>query len=80
MPRIEPVQPEQADEKVAPLLDKARRTMGGRVINLVRQLAVSPAALEAYLGLKGGLRRGSLPAQLQESIALAVAEANECTY
>ena len=43
-------------------------------------VAVSPAALEGYLGLSGALGKGELPAATRERIALAVAEINGCAY
>jgi uncharacterized peroxidase-related enzyme len=52
----------------------------GSVPNLFRLLAVSPAALEGYLGLSGALGKGSLDARTRERIALAVAEFNGCGY
>jgi uncharacterized peroxidase-related enzyme len=52
----------------------------GVVPNMMRTMAQSPRVLEGYLALSGALRRGLLPATLQEQIALAVAEANACNY
>ena len=52
----------------------------GSVPNLFRLLAVSPAALEGYLGLSGALGKGVLDARTRERIALAVAEFNGCGY
>jgi uncharacterized peroxidase-related enzyme len=56
------------------------KTKLGSVPNLFRLLAVSPAALEGYLGLSGALGKGSLDARTRERIALAVAEFNGCGY
>jgi len=52
----------------------------GVVPNLFRLVAVSPAALQGYLGLMGALQKGTIPAQTGERIALAVAEVNGCDY
>ena len=52
----------------------------GVVPNLFRLVAVSPAALEGYLGMSGALAKGALPAATRERIALAVAEINGCNY
>jgi len=52
----------------------------GSVPNLFRAVAISPQALEGYLGLSGALAKGSLPAATRERIALAVAEVNGCGY
>jgi len=54
--------------------------MLGSVPNMFRLIAVSPAALEGYLGMFGALSKGELPAPTRERIALAVAEINGCTY
>lgn len=52
----------------------------GSVPNLFRIVATSPQTLQGYLGLNGALQKGSLSAQVRESIALAVAEVNGCNY
>lgn len=52
----------------------------GSVPNLFRLLAVSPAALEGYLGFSGALGKGALDVRTRERIALAVAEFNGCGY
>ncbi len=79
MPRIEPVNPDTATGKVKNLLDQVQDEMG-RVSNLIKTLANSPAALEAYLGFSNALSNGVLPARLREQIALTVSEANRCGY
>jgi uncharacterized peroxidase-related enzyme len=62
-----------------PLLEAVNK-MIGKVPNLFRLVATSPAALEGYLGLSGALAKGRLPAATRERIALAVAEINGCGY
>lgn len=52
----------------------------GVVPNLYRLVAVSPAALEGFLGLSGALEKGMLPPPIRERIALAVAEINGSNY
>ena len=47
---------------------------------MFRSIALSPAALEGYLGMSGALGKGTLPAATRERIALAVAEVNGCDY
>ncbi len=79
MPRIHPVEPDKASGKTKELLDRAQAKMG-RVPNLIKTLANSPAALEAYLGFSDALSNGVIPAQLREQIALTVSEANGCGY
>lgn len=59
---------------------EAVRGQLGSVPNLFRLAALSPAALQGYLGMSGALARGSLPAATRERIALAIAEFNGCDY
>ena len=79
MPRIQPVDPNQATGKTKTLLDGVEKSMG-RVPNLLRTLANSPAGLGAYLGFSQALAGSSLSAQLREQIALAVSSVNSCQY
>ena len=62
-----------------PLLDAVKKQLGV-VPNLMKLLAVSPAALEGYLSLSGALGKGALNVKLRESLALTVAEFNACDY
>lgn len=61
------------------LLEAVKKQLGV-VPNLFRLVAISPAALEGYLGMHGALGKGELPAPTRERIALAVAEINGCSY
>jgi uncharacterized peroxidase-related enzyme len=74
-----PATVESAPGAAQPLLSGVKAKLGS-VPNLFRLLAVSPAALEGYLGLSGALGKGSLDARTRERIALAVAEFNGCGY
>ncbi len=68
-----------APEASRPLLEAVARQLGSAP-NMFRSIALSPQALEGYLGLSGALAKGSLPAATRERIALAVAEINGCSY
>jgi uncharacterized peroxidase-related enzyme len=74
-----PATVDTAPAAAQPLLNGVKAKLGS-VPNLFRLLAVSPAALEGYLGLSGALGKGSLDARTRERIALAVAEFNGCGY
>ena len=74
-----PATVEAAPGAAQPLLNSVKSKLGS-VPNLFRLLAVSPAALEGYLGLSGALGKGTLDARTRERIALAVAEFNGCGY
>lgn len=62
-----------------PLLEAVNKQLGV-VPNLFRLVGVSPAGLQAYLGMNGALGKGALDAKTRERIALAVAQINGCGY
>jgi uncharacterized peroxidase-related enzyme len=74
-----PAKIEEAPAESRPLLEGVKAQLG-TVPNLFRMVAVSPAALEGYLGMFDALGKGALPAATRERIALAVAEFNGCGY
>lgn len=79
MPTIKPVDPARASGTTKQLFEAVERKLGV-IPNMIRLLANSPAALNAYLGFSGALSEGSLPAKLQEQIAITVADNNDCAY
>jgi len=79
MSRISIPTVESAPSASAPLLAAVKQQLGS-VPNLMKLLAVSPAALEGYLSLSGALGKGTLDAGIRERIALAVAQHNGCDY
>jgi uncharacterized peroxidase-related enzyme len=79
MERITPVDPATAQGKAKELLDAVKAKLG-LVPNMTRAMAVSPAVLEAYLGINGALAHGVLPPKVREQLALGVGQANECDY
>lgn len=79
MARIQPIDLDQTHGKAKALLENVNKALG-MVPNLMRTLAHSPAALEAYLGFGKALGGGTLSAKLREQIALTVANANACEY
>jgi uncharacterized peroxidase-related enzyme len=78
MPRIFALTDAQAIES-RPLLEAVRGQVGA-VPNVIRTLAHSPAALRGYVDLSRALRAGVLSAEEQETVALAVSQANACAY
>jgi uncharacterized peroxidase-related enzyme len=62
----------------APLLDAVEKQLGV-VPNLFRLVALSPAALQGFLGFSGALGK-TLDVKTRERIALAVAQGNGCDY
>ena len=79
MPRIKPIELDQAEGKTKVLLENVQKALG-IVPNLMRTIANSPAALEAYLGFGKAVGGGNLSAALREQIALTVAGENSCEY
>ncbi len=79
MSRINPVDRETSNDRLRKTFDAIQKQLGV-VPNMMRTMAHSPAALDAYLAFGGALHKGLLPASLQEQIALTVAEVNACDY
>jgi uncharacterized peroxidase-related enzyme len=69
---------EDAPASSQPLLDAVDKQLG-TVPNLFRLMSISPAVLQAYLGLGSALGH-SLDARTRERIAIAVAQINGCDY
>ena len=79
MTRITAVEPAKATGKAKELLDAVKNKVG-RVPNMMRTMAHSPAVLEAYLNFSAALAGGQLNAELREELALLSAEMNACSY
>jgi uncharacterized peroxidase-related enzyme len=79
MSRLSLVDPAQAQGKTHDLLAAVKAQMG-RVPNLMKAMANSPAVLEGYLGLSGALGHGALDPKIRERIAIGTAESNGCGY
>ena len=79
MSRVPLIDPNQADARIKPTLDKIGGAFG-TVPNMFRAVANSPAALQAMWGAFGAFSTGSLGAALTEQIAVAVADRNSCRY
>ena len=69
MTRISPLDPGQAQGKSKVLLDGVQKSLG-MTPNLLRTLAHSPAALQAYLDVGKALSSARLDAKSREAIAL----------
>jgi uncharacterized peroxidase-related enzyme len=79
MSRLPLVDQSQAQGKTRDLLESVKARMG-RVPNLMKAMANSPAVLEGYLGLSGALGQGTLDPKIRERIAIGSAESNGCGY
>ena len=79
MSRIQAIAPDQATGAAKDLLAAVQHKLGF-VPNLMRTLAASPAALDAYLTFSDRLSKGVLSPKLREQLALTVAYSNSCEY
>ncbi|MBI3676482.1 MAG: peroxidase-related enzyme [Proteobacteria bacterium] len=79
MSRIEVVNPKTATGETKQMLDAVQSGLGV-VPNFIRALAVSPAALQGFLGLHHISSNGVLDAKTRERLALSVAQQNACQY
>ena len=69
---------ENAPDDSKPMLDMVRQTMGF-VPRVVMLLSMSPAVLKAFLGTQSALS-GTLDVKTRHAVALAVSQANDCSY
>jgi len=77
--RIPPVDPARADARTQPLFEAVKTKMG-KVPNMMKTMAQSPALLESYLAFNGALSKGVLPEVVRQQIALFVSQENGCEY
>ena len=78
MPRVTPVDPATAEGRARELLTAVKASLGATP-NMTTTMARS-AVLEGWLGLNGALHKGSITTADGERIAVAVAQANDCSY
>lgn len=80
MPRITPLAPDNAPAQAQSLIEQSKQLTGGAVLNVFRQMSVSPTTFEGYLNLAGTLQQGALARTVQEAIAVGVSDFDGCTY
>ena len=73
------IEPQQASPATKNQLEEIQSKLG-RLPNMFKAMATSPATLSAYLGLSEALATSSLSPQLREQVALTVSERNGCQY
>ena len=78
MARLSLVDPDQTTGRTRLLLDSLAKRRG-RVTNMVRVLANSPAAVNAFFSFNAAMAASPLSNDLRERIAIAIAQANGCT-
>lgn len=80
MPRIQPIEPENAPEVSQQYVEAGKEQTGGQVINFFKQMSAAPAVFKGYMDLADTLSGGALDRQTQESIAVAVSDFDGCVY
>lgn len=70
---------DKADQKTESSFALLNKKLG-RVPNIYKAMAASPAVLEGHLAFSGALSKGVLTAAEKEHIALALAGFNHCEY
>jgi uncharacterized peroxidase-related enzyme len=76
---IPALQDDELGAEQAALLQQTQQKLG-RVPNMYRVMAHSPAVLEAYQQFTAALAKGSIGTRMAERIALATAAFNHCSY
>lgn len=79
MPRITPIDPTTATGATADHLETCRRMLGATP-NVFLTAARSPAALASLVASLAALAKSTLGARTGELLAIAIAEANGCSY
>lgn len=80
MPRIQPVEPDNAPHGAQDYIEVGKQQTGGEIINFFRQMSVSPTSFKAYMDFADALKGGALDRQTQESIAVAISDYDGCVY
>lgn len=79
MNRMPAIDPTNASGRTKELLEQTNAQLG-RIPNLYKAMANSPAALDGYLKFRGALGAGVLSVKMKERIALLTAAINQCGY
>ncbi|NLF82989.1 MAG: carboxymuconolactone decarboxylase family protein [Candidatus Gastranaerophilales bacterium] len=77
--RINLLNPNEASEQAQNLLEQVKGKFG-KVPNIFKLMANSPAVLQAYLNFNDALAHGKLDSQIKERIGLLLAQKNSCEY
>jgi len=77
MPRLDVIEPEMASGDVKAIFDGPLK---GKHFNIFKGMANAPSGLKAYLGLNEALSSSTLSDGEKETVALALAELNDCDY
>jgi alkylhydroperoxidase family enzyme len=79
MPRIQPLEPENAPEQSRQLMEQGAQEMG-QMLNFFKQMAVSPASFRAYMDFEAALQDGALDQLTREAVYIGTSDFNGCVY
>jgi alkylhydroperoxidase family enzyme len=79
VPRIQPLEPDDAPEQSRELMELGEQAVG-QMVNYFKQMAVSPASFKAYMDFNSALQGGALDHMTHESIYIATSDFNGCVY
>ena len=79
VPRIQPLEPDDAPEQSRELMEQGEQAVG-QMVNYFKQMAVSPASFKAYMDFNSTLQGGALDHITHESIYIATSDFNGCVY
>ncbi len=79
MPRIQPIESQEAPEQSRQLMEQGEQEMG-QMLNFFKQMAVSPASFQAYMDFEAALQGGALDQLSREAVYLGTSDYNGCVY
>jgi alkylhydroperoxidase family enzyme len=79
MLRIQPLESDEAPQQSRQLMEQGEQTMG-QMLNIFKQMAVSPASFQAYMDFEAALQGGALGQLTREAVYLRTSDYNGCTY
>ncbi|HJP73016.1 MAG TPA: carboxymuconolactone decarboxylase family protein [Pseudonocardiaceae bacterium] len=79
MSNLPVIEPADATERAAELLDAAHKQLGA-LPSMLKVMANSPALLDTYLTMSAKLATGVLPAAVRERLAITIAQYDGCSY
>lgn len=77
--RIKLLNPGETSEQAQNLLEQVKGKFG-KIPNIFKLMANSPAVLQAYMNFNAALANGKLNTQIKERISLLLAQKNGCEY
>jgi alkylhydroperoxidase family enzyme len=80
MPRIRPIEPEEAGPEARAIFERFRAERGN-IPNMFRTMALRPAIMEtANAHLRAVFDTGTVDVRLKEMLAVRVSQINDCAY